>query len=78
MPGDADKAARKVRRTAEAESSKHASKEKARQLEPESADAHNELTHPRHSKGRPAPDEHHEKGSTSGRSRGSNAGNDGP
>ena len=75
MTGNADEAARKVRRTAETESKRG---KKKRQTDPQSAEAHNELTHPKHSKGRPTSDKELGKRGKSGGSRGSNTGNDGP
>ncbi|HZT86436.1 MAG TPA: hypothetical protein VFA12_00615 [Stellaceae bacterium] len=74
IPRAAEEAADKVRRSAEAEAGRaagdvgHGDARSARNSH--AAAAHDELTDPRHSAGRPGPQD--------GRKRPSNAGNDGP
>jgi hypothetical protein len=66
--GKAESSAEKIRRSAEKGSSDPTAEQDA-----QTVDAHNELTRPEHSKGRPMPD-----GSGSSKKRTSNAGQDGP
>ena len=66
-----EKHARKVRQVAESEA-RNAPRKKRRATDPQSAEAHNELSRHEHSKGQPAPD-----GEPGNRGK-SRTGNDGP